>query len=97
MNWKTHPPTGKQLRFLKQLGCSATPKSKGEAYDLIAARVPKPRKPDPAEVVDKACERAMRQLADGEGHYQEIDGVLTPPRAPLSTSAGRLSAPVSVH
>jgi hypothetical protein len=36
--------------------------------------------PDPAEIVDKAAERAMKRLANGEGHYQEIDGVLIPPR-----------------
>jgi hypothetical protein len=90
MTWRLDPPTEKQLRFLRHLGCPITPRSKGEACDLIAARVPKPRKPDPAEIIDKACERAMRRLANGEGHYQEMDGVLIPPRAPLSTSTGRL-------
>jgi hypothetical protein len=80
MNWRDDPPTEKQLRFLRQLGCPTIPRSKGEACDLIAARVPPATKPDPAEIVDKACERAMRSLAN-ENHYQEIGGVLIPPRA----------------
>ncbi len=90
MSWRDDPPTAKQLWLLKRLGCSAIPRTKGEACDWIAARVPPPTKPDPEEVVDKAAERAKRSLATGEGHYQEIDGVLIPPRTPLSTSTGRL-------
>jgi hypothetical protein len=90
MTWKTDPPTEKQIRFLKQLGCPIAHRSKGEAFDLIVARVPRPTTPDPAEIIDKAAERAMTSLANGEGHYQEVDGVLIPPRAPLSTTAGRL-------
>ena len=91
MNWKTDPPTAKQLWLLKRLGCSAVPRTKGEACDLIAARVPPVPKPNAAEIVDKAAERAKQSLANEHGHYQEIDGVLIPPGAPLSTSTGPLS------
>jgi len=89
MDWRDDPPTQKQLWFLKQLGYTAIPRSKGEACDLIAARAPRPTKSDPAEIIDKACERAMRRLANGEG-YEEIDDVLIPPQARLPTSTGRL-------
>ena len=90
MTWRNDPPTDKQLRFLKQLGCTAVPRSKGEAADWIAARVPRPNSPDPAEIIDKAADRAKRSLASGEGHYRDVGGVLIPPRTPLSTSTGRL-------
>jgi hypothetical protein len=79
MNWKTDPPTVKQLRFLKRLGCSAVPRTKGEACDLIAARAPRPRTPDPVEIVDQAAERVKQQLrAEGDRCNQRIlCGVIT--------------------
>jgi hypothetical protein len=62
LNWRQDPPTQKQIWLLKQLGSTATPRSKGEACDLIAARVPRPTTPDPAESIDKAAERVMKSL-----------------------------------
>jgi hypothetical protein len=64
LTWRSDPPTEKQLWYLRSLDCSAVPRSKGEAADWIYARVPKPKALDPAEIVDMAAERAMRDLAE---------------------------------
>jgi hypothetical protein len=74
---KTNPPPKDDGLFLDW------PKN-----DWIAARVPRPTTPDPAEIIDKAAERAMRSL-ENESYYREVGGVLLPPEPAISVHKPR--------
>ncbi len=74
MDWREHPVTAAQLRFLERLGSTAKPTTKGTASDvidqLLNGRVQRKHNPtmklhivrDANQIVDDAVERVKREL-----------------------------------
>jgi hypothetical protein len=69
---ETRPADNETTLALEAAWLYDLPRSKGQACDLIAGRVSKPSTPDPAEIIDRACEQVKERLK-AEESVREAD------------------------